>query len=146
MEEQTNLEVNNQAVDALRESAKWSMFLAVIGFIGLGFMIIAALFIGSAMKMIPKDPNNPVSLVQGYISIIYIIIAALYFPPIYYLYKYASDMKTSLQSRNSQSLSEALVSLKSHHKYLGISIIVLMALYVIGIIVMIGFFTSKIAG
>ena len=53
MENQTNLELNNQAVDALRESAKWSMFLAILGFIGIGIMIIAALLMGSAFAMMP---------------------------------------------------------------------------------------------
>ena len=143
MEDQTNLELNSQAVEALRESAKWSMFLAIMGFIGIGFMVIAAVFIGSAMALIPKDTSNPASAITGYLSFIYIIIAALYFPPVYYLYKYASEMKTSLQSNNSQSISDALVSLKSHHKYLGISIIVLIALYIVGIIIMVGYFATS---
>ena len=145
MENESTIELNNNAVEALRESAKWSMFLAIMGFIGIGFMVVAALFIGSAMAMIPDNPSNPVSAIKGYLSFIYIILAALYFPTVYYLYKYASDMKTSLQARNSQSVSEALVSLKSHHKYLGISIISLIALYIIGIIVMIIVVAAKVA-
>ena len=143
MENESTLELNNNAVEALRESAKWSMFLAIMGFIGIGFMIIGALFVGSAMAMIPDDPFNPIAGFRKYISIIYVILAALYFPPVYYLYKYSSDMKNSLLARNSQSLSEALVSLKSHHKYLGISIIVLIALYIVGIIAFIAFFASN---
>jgi len=31
MENQNNLHLNEQAVDALRESAKWSMFLSILG-------------------------------------------------------------------------------------------------------------------
>ena len=143
MEDESVLELNNNAVEALRESAKWSMFLAIMGFIGIGFMVIAALFVGSAMAMMPDDPNIPMSGIKNYLSFIYLIVAALYFPPIYYLYKYATGMKSSLQTRNSQSVSDALVSLKSHHKYLGISIIVFIALYIIGIIAFVAFFASN---
>jgi hypothetical protein len=72
--------------------------------------------------------------------------AALYFAPIYYLYKYASDMKNALLASNSDLVATALGYLKSHHKYLGISIIILISLYFLLIIGIIVFFaTSGIA-
>lgn len=142
MENQSNLELNSIAVDALRESAKWSMFLAILGFIGIGFMIIAAIFMGSVMSFLPDD-GTPMGAMKGFISIIYIIFAALYFPPTYYLFKYASDMKKALINSNSESVTNALVSLKSHHKYLGVSIIVFISLYFVGIIGMVIFFASN---
>jgi hypothetical protein len=142
MENQTNLELNEQAIDALRESAKWSLFLSIMGFIGIGFMIIAAIFMGSVMSMLPND-NSPFGAMKGFISIIYVVLAALYFPPTYYLFKYSSDIKNGLISRSSNAVSEALISLKKHHKYLGISLIVIIALYVIGIFAMVVFFASS---
>ena len=142
MENQSNLELNTIALGALKESAKWSMFLAILGFIGIGFMIIAAIFMGSVMSFLPDD-GTPMSAMKGFVSIIYIIFAALYFPPTYYLFKYASDMKNALINSNSDTITDAFVSLKSHHKYLGISIIVVMSLYFIGIIGMVIFYASN---
>ncbi len=146
MENQNNLSLNEQAVDALRESAKWSTFLAVLGFIGIGFMVLAALFMSSVASLVPDNnpygSASPFGAMKGFISIFYAIMAAIYFLPIYYLFKYASEMKNALMARNSEMVSNALVYLKSHHKFLGIMMIVLISLYIIIIIGMIVFFAS----
>ena len=144
MENQQSLELNQQAQDALRESAKWSFFLAIMGFIGVALMVIAAIFMGSVMSMIPDVPNSesPFGVMKGFISGIYLVLAGVYFVPVYYLFKYASDMKNALAVRSSDMVSQALVYLKSHHKFLGIMIIVLISLYIFIIIGMVLFFAS----
>ena len=147
MENQDNLQLNLQAENALRESAKWSFFLAIIGFIGIGFMVIAGVFMGSAMAMIPSNSYNvsgvnPLGAMKGFLSVFYIILAVIYFFPILYLYKYAKGMKEALNFRNSNTLSDALVQLGKHHKFLGIMIIVLLSLYIVAIIGFVAFFAS----
>lgn len=136
MENKINLELNEQAVAALRESAKWSYFLSILGFIGIGFMLLAAIFMGSIMAAVPNDPYgqggmNPFGMMKGFISILYVIIALLYFFPILYLYRYASGMKQGLLMSDSDTVSNALVNLKSHHKFLGITAIVIISLYLL---------------
>jgi hypothetical protein len=147
MENQTNLELNAQAEDALRVSAKWSMFLAIMGFIGIGLMVLAAIFMTSAMSMVPDDVygNSPFGAMKGFISIIYFFMAAIYFVPVYYLFKYAAGMKEALVVRNSDLVSDALVFLKSHHKFLGIMMIVLISLYILIIVGMVVYFASMAA-
>lgn len=127
------IELNDIAVNALRVSAKWSLFLAIMGFIGIGFMIIGAIYISSALSAFP-DNASPIVAMKGVISVIYIVLAALYFPPVYYLFKYATDMKNAIQDRDSEDIGDALNYLKSHHRYLGISMIVIMSLYILMII------------
>lgn len=150
MENQNNLVLNDQAVAALRESAKWCLFLSILGFIGIAFMILGGLFMSAAMSVIPDNPAmgggmNPFGAIKAYIGIMYIVIAALYFFPIYYLYKYATGTKRALESSNSEVLSDALVNLKSHHKFLGITAIVVISLYIVIIIGGLIFF-AKMAG
>jgi hypothetical protein len=41
------LHINETAIEYLRSSAKWSMFLAIMGFIGIGLMILGALAIAT---------------------------------------------------------------------------------------------------
>lgn len=147
MEEKLSL--NEQAVSALRESAKWCMFLSILGFIGIAFMIMGGLFMSVAMSAIPENPAidggmNPLGAIKAYFGIIYIVIAALYFFPIYYLYKYATGTKRALESSNSDVLSDALVNLKSHHKFLGITAIVIISLYIV-IIIGVIVFAAKMA-
>lgn len=66
---------------------------------------------------------------QGMLSAIYILLAIVYAFPIYYLYKYATDAKMALSTANSDLLETALGHLKSHHKFLGIMMIIILSLY-----------------
>ena len=143
MENQTNLELNEQALDSLRTSAKWSMFFAIMGFIGIGFMILAAIAMTSVMSMMPSSPMNPLGNIKGFLAGIYFLMAIIYTPPVYYLYKYASDMKSALIQSSSDNVGIALSYLKSHHKFLGISIIVFISLYFVFIIGIIAVFATK---
>ena len=130
-QETSGIKLNQFAIDYLKESAKWSMFLAIMGFIGIGFMVVAALVMGTFMSsLMPYG---------GFLSGIYILMAVLYFFPIYYLYKYATNIKTSLSENDEEGLATALGYLKSHHKFLGISIIVIISLYILLIIGFIAF-------
>ncbi len=144
MENQNNLTLNDQAVDALRVSGKWCLFLSIVGFIGLGLLLIGAMVMYATMSAIPDmamagaGGGMPPSMgagifgaMRGILSGIYIVLAVVYFFPIYYLYKYAKGMKDALESSNSDILSEALVYLKSHHKFLGIMTIVIISLYIL---------------
>ena len=152
MEDQNKLSLNDLAVAALRESAKWCMFLAIVGFIGIGFMVLFGAFMSVAMSGIPEDSYgsamgaNPILALKAYFGIFYILIAALYFFPIYYLFKYATGTKQAIESGNSDVLSNALVNLKSHHKFLGITTIVVISLYILVIIGCVIFFAKMASG
>jgi hypothetical protein len=142
MENQTNIELNEQALDSLRTSAKWSMFLAIMGFIGIGLIILAAIAMTSVMSMMPSDVM-PLGNIKGFLGGIYFLMAIIYTPPVYYLYKYASDMQNALLQSSSDNIAIALGYLKSHHKFLGISIIVFISLYFVLIIGIIAVFATK---
>jgi hypothetical protein len=159
MENQNNLTLNDQAVDALRVSGKWCMFLAIVGFIGLGLLILLAIVMYAAMSAIPDmamagpGADMPSGMgagifgaMKGFLCGLYVVLAIVYFFPVYYLYKYAKGMKDALDSNNSDMLSEALVNLKSHHKFLGIMTIVMISLYILMFIGTIIFAASIASG
>ena len=145
------LSLNDLAVAALRESAKWCMFLSIVGFIFIGLMVIMGAFMAIAMSAIPDDPYggamgmNPFMAIKGYLGAFYIILALVYFFPVYYLFNYSKGTKQALDSGNEDVLSNALVNLKSHHKYLGIFTIITIGLYIIGIICVV-IFAARFAG
>lgn len=146
--ENQNLELNQVATDALRESAKWSMFLSILGFIGIGFMVLFSVFIGIFMAAMPDNEmgNFPFPM-KGFLSLIYLVIALVYVFPVFYLYKYASGMKNALNYKNSNDVANAFVYLKSHHKFLGIAAIVIISLYIlIFIVAIIGGFIAASRG
>lgn len=136
MEDESRFNLNDLAVAALRESAKWCMFLAIVGFIGIGLMVIAGAFMSILMSSV--DPYgggmggmNPLAGMGGVIGLVYIGMAVLYFFPVYYLFNYAKGIKQAFESGNNDLLTNALVNLKSHHKFLGILTIIVIALYIL---------------
>lgn len=145
MQQENKVELNELAIDSLRTSAKWSTFLSIIGFIGLGFMLLAALLVGSVFSTMSDNMGmamNPMAGIMKFMPLFYVFLAAIYFFPVYYLFKYASGMKKALNFRNSEMVAESLSYLKSHHKFLGIMTIVVISLYIIGMIAMVIFAAS----
>ncbi|GAA4029111.1 DUF5362 family protein [Flavobacterium cheonhonense] len=130
------LHLNQTALDYLRESAKWSMFLAILGFVGVGFLALMAIIMTSVMSAMPDTPG-PFGAVKGIISIFYLVIALVYLFPVYYLYRYASNAKKATYAKDSALLTDAFGALKSHHKFLGIAAIIIISLYILAAIVMV---------
>ena len=145
MQQENKVELNELAIDSLRTSAKWSTFLSIIGFIGLGFMLLAALLVGSVFSTMSDNMGmamNPMAGIMKFMPLFYVFLAVIYFFPVYYLFKYASGMKKALNFRNSEMVTESLSYLKSHHKFLGIMTIVVISLYIVGMIAMVIFAAS----
>jgi hypothetical protein len=150
MENQNNLVLNDLAIDALRTSAKWTMFLSIVGFIFIGLMLIGGAIMTVSLAAIPDDPAfggiNPFGAVKNFIGIIYLVMAAIYFFPVLYLYKYSKGVKEALNFNNSEVLAEALQNLKSHYKFIGILTIVLLCVYALAFIGIIIFAASMASG
>lgn len=127
------LRIDSAAKSFLAEAAKWTTFLAILGYIGIGFMVLAALFmmtIGASLS----SYNSMMPLGGGlFFSLFYLIIAAFYFIPVNYLYKFGSNMKSALRSNNQAELTKAFEYLKSHYKFIGILTIVVIGLYILAI-------------
>ncbi len=123
-------QLSQAAIGYLKESAKWCKFLAIVGFVGVGLIVLIGLLmvIGiGAFSAFDNNPNMPFSTTL--IVFIYLIFAAIYFFPIYYLYLYATKTAKALHTKNQQMLTEGLENLKSHHKFLGIFTLIIISLY-----------------
>ena len=133
-EEQENrneLVLEIQAEAYLRETGKWAKFLAIVGFIFMGFMAIGAI----VMFAISGSMGNLMPFPMWIIGFVYLLIAVVYCFPIYYLLQFSNKAKEALDSRSTQCMTESMGFIKAHYKFVGILTIVMLALYPIGIIV-----------
>ena len=125
------LALNNRSKNYLKEISKWTFFLSIVGFIGVGFMIILGLFsnvlYGEAFNAIYKD-ELPLNF--GWVmTIFYLVFAFIYFMPILYLFKFSRRLKQALSIKNDDKLADALEMLKSHYKFIGVLLIIILSLY-----------------
>lgn len=130
----------SQALESLRTAASWSGFLAILGFILIGLMVVFGLFFGAIMGTMMSSFRETTLLPfsAGVFGVIYIVFGLLYFFPVLYLWKFSDKTKAALRSNNTPALNEAFFNLGRHYKYIGIMSIVIIALYLVLFVIGIG--------
>jgi MFS family permease len=122
------LAVSPIAAAYLNETGKWGKFLAIVGFIVMGLIVLAGLFAGKLFATLGQTAGMPYA---GLIGVFYILIAVLYFFPILYLFNFSSRIRKALQTKDNQTLDSAFENLKSHYKFMGIFMIIILGIYVV---------------
>jgi amino acid transporter len=130
------LQLDQPSTAYLGEAAKWAKFLAIMGFIFCGLMIIIALFAGSIMGAAMSAAGGGMSSMfgSGLLTAVYIIFAAVYFFPCLFLFRFASQMQEAVRNHEQNKLQGSFKNLKSCFRFLGILTIIVLCFYVLGII------------
>ena len=120
----------------LSETARWARFLAIVGFIFLGLMIIGgisvALFVGRPLDT--YDGSSVFSAFSVGMSFMYIIVAVIWFFPLLFLFRFSSRMQAALHGNDQNALNTSFENLKSCFRYVGVITIIVFALYALAIV------------
>ena len=129
------LTITGASKSFLKETAKWAKFLAIIGFILIALMLVFAAFSTTIFNMVAKmQPGIPESLGLS-MAITNLVLAIIYFFPVYYLLQFSNKMKKALSTKNDETLANAFEMLKSHYKFIGVFTVITLSLYALLIIV-----------
>lgn len=138
------LQVDQQSIGYLSETARWARFLSIVGFVVCGLMVVFSVFFGSIMSTISKIGSGSDSfsgsamVMSNYaFSVVYIIIALLYFFPCLYLFNFSTKMQRALRNNDQTNLNAAFGNLKGCFKFVGILTIVVLSFYLLGAIVVV---------
>jgi hypothetical protein len=133
------LKVTDTGLAFLEIAAKWARFLAIMGFIGCGLMVlggviamIGGLAAQSSMSSYGRygyGRSSDFPLWLG--GFMYLIFAAVYFFPSKFLNDFAARALQAVASRDSVFLQESLDHLRKFFKFNGILVIISIALSVI---------------
>jgi hypothetical protein len=128
------LTITSGAKGFLTETSKWCKFLSIVGFVGLGLLLLSSFFINTIYSNMPQASAMPFNL--GIVmTIVYVLIIAIYIFPIYYLYQFSIQLKKALISKDDETLASAFEMLKSHYKFTGVFSIIMLSIYVLAGIV-----------
>lgn len=136
-----DLQVTPQAQNYLTESAKWGKFLAIIGFIFCGFMLVLAFLIPAFMSQLTQNNSSAgvtfsfTPVIKTAITVLYLMLAILFFFPCSYLYKFSVKMQLATKNISQENFNESLMNLKSLFKFFGIFIIIILSIYALTIII-----------
>lgn len=141
MQSAAQLQITPQAVSLMATTAKWTKFLALLGFIMTGFLILAgivvAAFSGAYLSHLEKT-GLLTYLSSGSIGIIYIVIAVIFVLPVISLNNFSNGTTRALRTGSAERLTFALRNLKRFFKFLGILVIVILVIYFLIIVFAIG--------
>ncbi|MBX2954461.1 MAG: hypothetical protein KF870_18320 [Leadbetterella sp.] len=134
---ENTLHVSNEGQQYLKETAKWAKFLAIVGFVMTGFVVLAALFAGTLFSTLAQSSPELAFFPSAGITVIYLLLAALYFFPCLYLYQSAQKLNAALQSGSNEDLTAGFEKLKNFFRFVGIMTLVVIALYAFMIIILV---------
>jgi hypothetical protein len=140
----SQLTLTPASVAFLNETARWAKFISIVGFVGLGFLVLVGLFAGSIFSMIPQemDTMGSAGLMKGFgafFGFMYIGMAILYFFPLYYLFQFSVKIKRAFQTNDIPVLEQSFEYLKSHYKFIGILMAIMLGFYALGLLLMLLF-------
>ncbi len=131
-------QLTSESVSFLLTAAKWGKFLAILGFIVTGLMVAGAfamIFVFNALssEMVPLNIPFP----PAFMSFFYFIFAGIYIIPVIFLNSFCNNAIKAVNYSSPEKLSVSIRSLKNLFVFVGISTIVLLALYTV-IIILVG--------
>lgn len=136
---QQSLIITEDIRSYLYDTAKWTKFLAVVGFVISALVAMMGLGAGAFVSVLAKmSPGNPLGAMgPGFLTVYFLVIALLYFYPSLLLYKHANAANKAILYGDQDSLAEAMINLKSFFKFWGILMIVLISFYLLTIILVV---------
>jgi len=135
--EPKKLEITSEIKNDLNQAAKWSKFLAILGFVFMGLMVFGGIIMSLVMAFIPTGSSGIMPFPPLLIGIIYIVMAAIYFFPVLYLYRFSTSIKQALFLKDQNKLTKAFYNLRAHYRFIAILAIVMLCLYPLMIIGMV---------
>jgi len=128
-----NIEIGQDTLKHLNTLGKWTMFLAVSGFIFLGIIITLGLITGTfltAFSNSDKIPGMPDALLYA----AFITVTLIIFFPILFLFRFSKHTSKAVSTLDKKEMHIAIRYLKRYFIYIGVLLIVILALYIAGII------------
>jgi len=143
-----DLHINQESKYHLLETAKWTKFLAIVGFILIILMITYGIF----MSFIIEDritgmeqdlgQNFPVGMYRSIILVYTVVFGIIYFFPCLFTLRFSNHMRTAFQLNDQTKLTLAFRNLKATARYLGILTIVALVFLLVAVIFLIVFFIN----
>ncbi len=124
------LAVTTTMLGHLRSTRPWVRFLAVMGFIGLGFMGFAALLM-ALMSFVPSMRNS--SFPGAVMALVYLALGAVYLWPVLSLHRFGRALTRLLAEGGGEALEGAFRQQFSFWKATGILTIVTVGLTIVAV-------------
>jgi ABC-type multidrug transport system fused ATPase/permease subunit len=129
----------------LLETARWARFLAIVGMVCLGLLVVFGLFysiwISSAINRLQSQMSFPSQTaydrgIAAGSALMFVVMAVVGFFPLLYMFRFSSQMRTALYGNDQENLNSSFRNLKRYFRYFGVITLVGMGIWIIWLLVM----------
>jgi len=128
--EEKKIEIGQDTLDILNTTRKWTMFLAILGFIGIGVLLGAGVVTGLFLTVF-NTTETQLGFPESIIFVIVMFLAIVYFFPVFYLFRFSKNTSEAVRTYDKMKLHEAFWNLRAYYLYIGILVVVVLAIYII---------------
>jgi len=128
------IEIDQETLKNLNTTRKWAMFLAIIGFIFLGLIIVIGLIAGTFLTAFNSGEKS-LGIPESLMFVPILLLAVIYFFPVLFLFRFSKHTAHAIQTLDKQELHKAIKNLKTCFAYIGIMIIIVFSLYIVALVV-----------
>jgi hypothetical protein len=132
--ENTRIELEPETLKQLNSTRKWAMFLAIIGFIFLGLIVIIGIIAGTFLSAFSTGQKG-LGIPESLMFIPFLLLAAIYFFPVLFLFRFSKHTSHAIHTLDKMELHKGIKNLKLYFAYIGILIIIVLSFYIIALIV-----------
>lgn len=130
-----DLAITGEIRGFLGETARWAKFISIVAFVMLGLAALGVLLGGGTFGLIAvMEGLTGGGAMGGFFIVIFLLIIALYFIPVLFLYRFAVNTQRALQVDDQGYLRTAFENLKSHYKFIGVLMAIFVGLYALMIV------------
>jgi hypothetical protein len=130
------LQIDHNSTQYLKDAARWAKFLAVVGFIFCGLIVLfAIIFAVAGATFLSSLGSGASAMGGGIVATFYILFGLLYFFPCLYLYNFAGRAQAALRSNDQDQLNISFRNLRALFRFLGILTIIYLGLCVLGLLI-----------
>jgi hypothetical protein len=127
-EEIRKIEIDQKTLNNINSTRRWTMFLAVIGFIFLGLFIVFGLITGIFLSVF-KTGETGIGLPESLLFLLFFFLVAVYFFPGIFLFRFSKHAANAVHTIDKQEFQKAFRSLKLYFVFVGLLIILDLLIY-----------------
>jgi len=128
------IEIEQDTLNHLNSTRKWAMFLAIIGFIFLGLILIIGLLAGTFLTAFSTGQKG-LGIPDSLMFVPIVLMSAIYFFPVLFLFRFSKHTSKAIRNFDKLEFHKAIKSLKAYFAYIGILIIIVLTLYIVVLII-----------
>jgi hypothetical protein len=128
------IEIEQDTLIHLNTARKWAMFLAIIGFIFLGLLVLIGLIAGTFLTAFNTGERS-LGIPESLMFILALILGVIYFFPVLYLFRFSKHSHHAINNLDKVEFHKAIKNLKACFAYFGILIIIILSFYIVVLII-----------